>query len=42
MARLINLDGFQLRVEAFVAAGSSPEVEKFLEAWQRADRGDRN
>jgi hypothetical protein len=41
MARLMDLDAFRPRVEAVAAAGASPEVQEFLEAWQRADRGDR-
>jgi hypothetical protein len=39
MARLIDLDAFRLRVEAVVAARGNPEVQEFLEAWQRADQG---
>lgn len=39
MARLIDLDAFRLRVEAVAAAGTIPEVQEFLEAWEHADRG---
>lgn len=42
MARLMDLDAFRSRVEAVAATGTSPEVQEFLEAWQRADRGDRD
>lgn len=42
MIRLIDLDTFQPRVEAVAAAGGSPEVHEFLNAWRRADRGDRD
>ncbi|MCA8070583.1 KAP family P-loop NTPase fold protein [Burkholderia vietnamiensis] len=42
MARLIDLEAFRARVEAIAAVGESPEVQEFLEAWQRADRGDRD
>lgn len=42
MARLIDLDAFRPRVEAVAAADASPEVLEFLDAWQRADRGDRD
>lgn len=40
MARLMDLDSFRPRVEAVAAAGANREVQEFLEAWQRADRGD--
>lgn len=39
MARLMDLDAFRMRVESVAAAGTSPEVGEFLEAWQRADQG---
>lgn len=39
MARLMDLDAFRPRVEAVAAAGENPEVQEFLEAWQRADQG---
>ncbi len=42
MVRLIDLDAFQPRVKAVAAAGESPEVQGFLDAWLRADRGDRD
>ncbi|CAM2148415.1 protein of unknown function [Pararobbsia alpina] len=42
MARLIDLDAFRVRVESVAAAGASPEVREFLEAWQRADQGTRD
>lgn len=42
MARLIDLDAFLPRVEAVVAAGESPEVQQFLDAWRLADRGARD
>lgn len=42
MARLLDLDAFRPRVEAVAAAGGNSEVLEFLEAWQRADRGDRD
>lgn len=38
MARLIDLDAFRSRVEAVAAEGTNPEVQEFLEAWQRADQ----
>jgi predicted KAP-like P-loop ATPase len=40
MARLMDLDAFRLRVEAVAAAGANSEVQEFLEAWRRADRGE--
>lgn len=42
MAHLIDLEAFRVRVEAIPAVGESLEVQEFLEAWQRADRGDRD
>lgn len=42
MARLMDLEAFRARVEALAAVGESPEVQEFLEAWQRADRRDRD
>jgi hypothetical protein len=42
MARLIELSAFLPRVEAVAATGESPEVQEFLDAWRRADRGDRD
>ena len=42
IARLIDLEAFRPRVEAVAATGASPEVQEFLAAWQRADRGDRD
>lgn len=39
MDRLMDLEAFRLRVEAVAAAGANPEVQEFLAAWQRADRG---
>jgi hypothetical protein len=42
MARLMDLDAFRPRVEALASAGGNPEVQEFLEAWRRADRGDRD
>ena len=42
MARLFNLDAFRARVETVATAGGSPDVHEFLEAWRRADRGDRD
>jgi hypothetical protein len=42
MVRLIDLDAFRPRVETVAAAGKSPEVQEFLDAWQRATRGDRD
>ena len=39
MARLMNLNAFRPRVEAVAAAGASPEVKEFLEAWRRAEEG---
>lgn len=42
MARLLDLEAFRARVEAIAAVGESLEVQEFLEAWQRADRGDRD
>lgn len=43
MARLMDLEAFRQRVEAAAAtAGGAPEVKEFLEAWRRADRGDRD
>lgn len=42
MARLMDLDAFRPRAEALASAGGNPEVQEFLEAWRRADRGDRD
>lgn len=42
MARLMDLDAFRPRVESVAVAGGSPEVQEFLEAWRRADRGGRD
>ncbi|HSD37753.1 MAG TPA: P-loop NTPase fold protein [Rhodocyclaceae bacterium] len=42
MARLIDVDAFRSRVEAVAAAGGGSEVQEFLQAWQRADRGERD
>lgn len=42
MARLFDLEAFRPRAEAVAAAGGSPEVKEFVDAWARADRGDRN
>ncbi|WP_259658879.1 KAP family P-loop NTPase fold protein [Burkholderia pseudomallei] len=42
MARLMDLDAFRVRVESVAAAGTSPEIQEFLEAWQRADQGTRD
>lgn len=42
MAQVIDLDKFKSRVETVAATGASPEVQLFLEAWQRAERGDRD
>lgn len=39
MDRLIDLDTFRSRVEAVAAAGTDPEVQEFLDAWQRAEQG---
>lgn len=39
MARLIDLHAFRPRVEAVAAAAGNPEVQEFLEAWRRADKG---
>jgi hypothetical protein len=41
MARLMDLYAFRKRVESVAAAGASPGVREFLEAWQRADQGTR-
>ncbi|MGB9989861.1 KAP family P-loop NTPase fold protein [Massilia sp. SM-13] len=40
IARLMDLEAFRARVDAVAAVGDSVEVQEFLEAWQRADRGD--
>jgi predicted KAP-like P-loop ATPase len=42
MARLMDLDAFRPRAEALASAGGNPEIQEFLEAWRRADRGDRD
>ncbi|MDE1716152.1 KAP family P-loop NTPase fold protein [Chromobacterium amazonense] len=39
MARLIDLDAFRSRVETVAAGGADPEVQAFLEAWKRSDKG---
>ncbi|MBT8766768.1 KAP family P-loop NTPase fold protein [Metapseudomonas boanensis] len=38
MAQLMDLDAFRPRVKAVAAVGTNPEVQEFLEAWQRADQ----
>jgi len=40
MARLMDVDAFRARVEEVAAAGSDSDVWEFLDAWQRADRGE--
>jgi len=42
MERLLDVVVFRARVEAVAAEAGSPEVKEFLEAWQRADRGERD
>lgn len=36
----IDIQAFRKRVEEVAAQGTSPEVQEFLDAWRRADRGD--
>ncbi|MCZ2154943.1 MAG: KAP family NTPase [Bryobacterales bacterium] len=42
MEKLLDLEAFRKRVEEVAAAGNDPDVEAFLDAWRRADRGDRD
>lgn len=39
MAKLVNLELMRERAEAVVVGNEAPEVQEFLEAWRRADRG---
>jgi predicted KAP-like P-loop ATPase len=40
MGRLMDLAAFRPRVEEVAAESTNSEVKEFLEAWQRAERGD--
>ena len=40
--KVLDLGAFRQRVEEVAATTASPEVVEFLEAWRRADRGDRD
>lgn len=42
MTELLDMDAFCPRVEAVATAAGSSEVKEFLEASQRADRGERD
>ena len=41
MARLIDLEAFRARIETVAASAAEPTIAEFLEAWRRADRGER-
>jgi hypothetical protein len=42
MEKFVDLDAFRKRVEEVAATGSAAEVVEFIEAWRRADRGERD
>lgn len=42
LEKFVDFDAFRKRVEEVAATGSAAEVVEFLEAWRRADRGERD
>lgn len=40
MGQLMDLESFRSRVESVATANESPQVQEFLEAWQRTDKGE--
>lgn len=42
LEEFVDIDVFRKRVEEVAATGLAAEVEEFLEAWQRADRGEQD
>ena len=42
LEKFVDLDAFRKRVEEVAASGTAPEVVEFLEAWRRADKGQRD
>ena len=42
LEKFVDLDAFRKRVEEVAATGSATEIVEFLDAWRRADHGERD